>query len=94
MERLIAIKITSDGRAFVVDQAANAQAARKLEEQLQATGKEADTTAAKVNRLGKEVKDTTTPVSQAACERFNRVKSSRFATSDSSTPMLAPSAAR
>jgi hypothetical protein len=39
-ERLVAIKVTSDGKAFVVDQAANADAVKKLGDQVKSTNEE------------------------------------------------------
>jgi phage-related minor tail protein len=40
MERVVAIKITSDGKAFVVDQAANAAAVKQLGDQVKSTNDE------------------------------------------------------
>jgi phage-related minor tail protein len=51
-ERTVSIKITSDGRAFVADQAGNAQAAQQLGQQLQATGEKADAMGQKLEGVG------------------------------------------
>jgi hypothetical protein len=57
IDRVIAIKITSDGRAFVVDQAANARAVQGLDKALEAAGKQADATEAKVRRGGRGARE-------------------------------------
>jgi phage-related minor tail protein len=55
-DRVVSIRITSDGRAFVVDQAANVQAVQQLGKAAEATGKQLDTAAEKVTRKGRAAK--------------------------------------
>lgn len=57
MERVVSIKITSDGRAFVVDQAANADAAAKFGRQVEEAGKQTETAGKKIAAVGKDVKE-------------------------------------
>ncbi|MBX3588855.1 MAG: tape measure protein [Ramlibacter sp.] len=56
-DRVISIRITSDGKAFVVDQAANADALAKTGRAAEDAGRKTETMGGKVSRAGKEAKE-------------------------------------
>lgn len=65
-ERVISIKITSDGKAFVVDQGANAEAAAKLGRQVEDTGRKIEGMGTKAVRAGRDAKEATSGVDRLA----------------------------
>jgi hypothetical protein len=53
-ENVVGIRITSDGRAFVVDQAANAKAVQGLGQEVETAGKKADKASASIGELQRQ----------------------------------------